>query len=150
MIYRSAEYLVSKSIVKRILKIIAKVLIAIIVCLSCFVGIVAYALNGLFLGMCSNEIFNEAMGPDRKLKAIVFQRDCGATTGFSTQISLIPSDYQLKDDEGGNVFIVDGHPQDHEIQLIWRSPNQLLISNASGLHPKKKKEKFKNVTISYE
>ena len=41
-----------------------------------------------FANMCGNEILGEFASPDRKKKVVVFQRDCGATTGFSTQASL--------------------------------------------------------------
>ena len=40
---------------------------------------------------CGNEILSEMRSPDGRLKFIVFQRDCGATTAFSTQVSIIPS-----------------------------------------------------------
>ena len=37
---------------------------------------------------CGNDLVKEVPSPNGKMKAVVFQRDCGATTGFSTQISL--------------------------------------------------------------
>ena len=40
------------------------------------------------------------------LKIVVFQRDCGATTGFSTQASIIEDSKDLPD-ETGNVFVAD-------------------------------------------
>lgn len=135
---------------KRILIIIAKTATAISICFACLIGVVAYTFNGLFSGMCGNEIFNEAVAPDKKLKAVLFQRDCGATTGFSTQISLLASGNKLEDDDGGNIFIADGHPRDHAIELTWRSPHKLIIGNTSGLQPKKKKDRFKSVSIIYE
>ncbi len=39
-------------------------------------------------GACGNEILKEVRSPTGKMKGVVFQRDCGATTGFSTQVSV--------------------------------------------------------------
>src|SRR5687767_10343542 len=45
--------------------------------------------------MCGNDIQLTVVSPDRKLKAVVFERSCGATTGFSTQVSVLPADRDL-------------------------------------------------------
>ncbi|HEX8473905.1 MAG TPA: hypothetical protein VF666_07715 [Pyrinomonadaceae bacterium] len=55
---------------------------------------------------CGNELLGEAQAPGGKWKAVVFQRDCGATTSYSTQISILRIDEWLVN-EGGNVFVVD-------------------------------------------
>ncbi|MBI1810912.1 MAG: hypothetical protein HY035_01370 [Nitrospirae bacterium] len=43
----------------------------------------------LFNSGCKNAIIKEILSPDQKRKIVVFARDCGATTGYSTQVSLI-------------------------------------------------------------
>lgn len=93
---------------------------------SIFLGIlvvgVPLAIVGLFLyttsDMCGNEVYSEMLSPDGKHKVVVFQRDCGATTGFSTQISIIDSDDDLKN-ESGNIYIIDGHPRDVSLDVTW-------------------------------
>lgn len=62
--------------------------------------------NKLF-PFCGNDIVSELPSPDKRFKAVVFQRDCGATTGFSTQISIIPFNEKLGDDSGGNIFVAN-------------------------------------------
>jgi len=57
-------------------------------------------------GMCGNERVAEYPSPDGALKVVVFQRDCGATTGFSTQASLISGTDKLPD-KAGNLFVAD-------------------------------------------
>jgi hypothetical protein len=42
----------------------------------------------------------------RNSMRVVFQRDCGATTDFSTQISIVVKGKPLSD-TGGNVFVAD-------------------------------------------
>lgn len=60
----------------------------------------------MFGSLCGNEVIAEVPSPDGKYKVVVFQRDCGATTGFSTQLSLLPSKRML-DDVPGNIFVAD-------------------------------------------
>lgn len=76
--------------------------------------------------MCGNDLHKEYPSPNNHFKAVVFQRDCGATTGFSTQISIIDSSQQL-DNESGNVYIINGHPDDVAPNLIWESNSELVI-----------------------
>lgn len=76
--------------------------------------------------MCSNEIYSELLAPNNEQKAVIFQRDCGATTGFSTQISIIKSDSPLAN-EKGNVFIIRGHPRDVAPILEWPDESTLKI-----------------------
>lgn len=56
--------------------------------------------------MCNNYLVAETASPnkDKKQKAILFTRDCGATTSFSTQISLLEDGEPLANEEG-NIFI---------------------------------------------
>lgn len=69
---------------------------------SCaFVGFVV-----LGCGMCENTILQKAISPDRHVKAVVFVHDCGATTGFSTRVSVIGA-YRSLPNEGGNLLVVD-------------------------------------------
>ena len=53
-----------------------------------------------------NTVIQEIPSPSGNLKAIVFERNAGATTSFSTQISIIQASETLKND-GGNTFIAD-------------------------------------------
>jgi hypothetical protein len=55
---------------------------------------------------CDNKELQTVNSPNGEHKAIVFQRSCGATTGFSTQISLLKRNKQLPK-EGGNIFVAD-------------------------------------------
>jgi hypothetical protein len=66
----------------------------------------AFALSAMADNMCANTVLSEQPSPDGKLKAVVFERSCGATTGFSTQVSLIRADEKLEN-EGGGLFAAD-------------------------------------------
>ena len=65
----------------------------------------ASILLACFHSDCKNEILQDVPSPDGRRHAIVFQRDCGATTDFSTQVSVLTKNRTATD--GGNVFVVD-------------------------------------------
>ena len=71
-----------------------------------FVGAVTVMLSRLADGMCGNEVLAEYPSPNGRLKAVVFERSCGATTGFSTQVSILSASSSLEN-EGGNLFSAD-------------------------------------------
>jgi len=68
-------------------------------------------LSTLFSNMCGNEVFSVVVSPNKKHKAVLFQRDCGATTEFSTQISILDKNAKLLN-KSGNILTADGHPRD--------------------------------------
>ena len=58
-----------------------------IVALLVITGIgITYAIEKAFDDTCENQLLSEVLSPDQVYRAIVFQRSCGATTGFSTQV----------------------------------------------------------------
>src|SRR5919106_3054135 len=80
-------------------------------------GIVGVLVAGMLVGgiaiwgllartTCQNQVLAEIPAPDLRVRAVVFQRTCGATTASSTQVSLLAASRPLPDD-GGNVFIAD-------------------------------------------
>lgn len=82
---------------------------------------------------CQNRTVPRAEAPSGSLKAVLFQRDCGATTGFSSQVSVTDADDVPTG--GGNVFVADtdqgtasattwGGPW---VEMRWLSPGNLLI-----------------------
>ena len=67
-------------------------------------------------GMCANTVITSSTSPNEKLKVVLFERSCGATTGFSSQISLLESGEDLSN-EPGNIYIAEGYPDGYT--LIW-------------------------------
>jgi len=56
--------------------------------------------------MCGNDYIQTLKSPDTKHTAVLFQRDCGATTSFSTQASIFPRDV-YPPNKPGNVFGIE-------------------------------------------
>ncbi len=129
---------------KKILKIIASLITLTII-----------GLAGLFIyfagGMCGNQIYKEYLSPNKSLKAVVFQRDCGATTSFSTQISILNSDEKL-DNESGNIFIIKGHPDEVAPILNWKNNDELNIQhslNGNEFTAENNFDWFNSIKITY-
>ena len=86
--------------------------------------------------MCINEPIAEYVAPGARAKLIVFQRDCGATTDFSTQASLLKRDARLPSSVG-NLFVADtnhglapsGPGGGPELRVQWEGPQRLLLQH---------------------
>jgi len=96
--------------------------------------------------LCGNKILAETLSPDGKMKAVLFTRDCGATTGYSTQISVIPQAKKLPND-GGNVFIIDGEPT---ITLRWGDDGLRVISGGVHKTAIKALTEIDGIRVAYE
>src|SRR5689334_1844736 len=72
-------------------------------------------------GMCGNREVERVPSPDGTLEAVLFQRDCGATTDFSTQVSIVPTGERLAD-QGGNAFVADAN-HDRAPRAAWGGPH---------------------------
>src|SRR5688572_7558431 len=84
--------------------------------------------------MCGNTIVQEVSSPDKNLRAVIFVRDCGATTGFSAQLSILEQSENLEN-ESGNVLITDDNERkapvaEHGGVVIiveWKSTKELVV-----------------------
>ena len=114
-------------------------------------------MNLVWDDMCGNEVVDEIKSPDKKLKAVIFIRDCGATTGYSTQLSILGLEDRL-DNETGNTFILsdkfgEGLSFDNggaKVKALWTSENSLTIYFDNKIEFTKQEEEIKDVRISYE
>lgn len=94
---------------------------------------------------CENEISQSIISPSGKLKAVVFSRNCGATTGVNTQVSIIPASGMLSNDNG-NTLILDGATQ---MKVEWRSDSVLHLKGLGAAKVFKQSGSVEGVSISY-
>src|SRR5574344_2251580 len=111
-------------------------LIALFFCLS--------ALGGCG-DMCGNEISQTVSSPSGSLKAVVFNRNCGATTGFNTQVSGL-SAADTRQNDSGNTLILDGSGP---LQVQWHSDSALQLSGLSTAKVFKQGRSIAGVSVSY-
>ena len=121
---------------------------------------VAVALLAIVVSGCSDACHNStvstAAAPSGDWKGVLFQRDCGATTGFSSQVSVTKADEAVTG--VGNAFLAD---TDHGaaraaswggpwVELRWLSPGNLLIRYDAKARVFTQNERVSGVRISYE
>ena len=105
---------------------------------------------------CSNEVVTRLISPDGEHEAVLFQRDCGATTGFSTQVSILERGDTLSG--SGNTFRADDDHGAAETgpwggswaEMEWLSSDRLLIRYATNSRLFEQDESVSAVAISYE
>jgi hypothetical protein len=105
---------------------------------------------------CENTIQNTVLSPDGTHAAIVFERNCGATTSFSTQVSVVSAS-KLQFDGSGNTLVADTGSgaapsaayRGPEIRLKWQSEHRLLIAYYSKARLFKNESKVNGIEIVY-
>jgi hypothetical protein len=97
------------------------------------------------LSSCGNQPIRTERSPDGALRAVLFERDCGATTGTSTQVSILAKDEILLN-ESGNTFIIRHEPA---VGLTWIRARELEISYKPAETVFQKKTSVNSVSISY-
>jgi hypothetical protein len=94
---------------------------------------------------CENEIIEEIKNSNKGYKAVVFKRDCGATTQSSTQISIIPIS-QILPNEGGNVFVTESG----NLSAEWTNDTTLLIKYTDHERIFKQDSAYLKIRIMYQ
>ena len=93
-----------------------------------------YAANSLLAGLCSSTEITRLTAPDGRHDAVLFERNCGATTDFATHVSVLPVGAPLGND-AGNAFAAEagdtgpraawGGPR---VEVAWDADGTLVIS----------------------
>jgi hypothetical protein len=121
----------------KILGVVATAIAALVAVLVLFLALILPSADDL----CGNSVLSEAVAPGGQLKAVVFERNCGATTDFSTQVSLIEANTALPN-RGGNVFGAttdrgrspSGPGAGPDVKAIWVGPASLRIEHHPMAH----------------
>lgn len=105
---------------------------------------------------CGANVLERFPSPSGNLTAVVYNYDCGATTGFSTQISIVDSeetpnsasDTFVIDDDHGKVSSTysQGGPI---VRVSWLSENQLSIAYPKMSRVFKEEKNAEDVQIQY-
>lgn len=84
--------------------------------------VVLVALSGC--SNCENTLKSETASPDGQLVARICERNCGATTTFSSIVNLQSTAVKF-DSNDGVLFVAKG---EHDITTKWTGPKSLLIT----------------------
>ena len=96
--------------------------------------------------LCGNDPLTGEESPDKKKIAMVYLRDCGATTGFSTHVSILDAPGRLPN-KPGHVLVVAGK---HPGAVRWEGNNRLVILGLDSAKEFLKLTEFKGIEINYE
>jgi hypothetical protein len=94
---------------------------------------------------CRNEIREEVVSPDGTTKVVIFSRDCGATTGFNCQGSILPAGDPLPNDDGGNAFIFDTGGA----KATWTDSTTLAVSVEGSARAFKREVAVRGIKLDY-
>ena len=103
----------------------------------------------------TNTPISVVRSPDGRHEAVLFERNAGATTGFSTQISIVAADERPAG--GGNAFIADddngrakaagwGGPY---ASMAWLGTQQLEISYDRDARLFRNEQRVEGVQVTY-
>lgn len=108
--------------------------------------------------MCGTKLAESKLSPNGKLKILIFSANCGAISDFSTQISIVESNYKLQDNDSGNIFSADSDhgiakmKEDSEIidlKTKWVSDQTIEIEYPESARIFKNKDSKNGVEINY-
>ena len=93
---------------------------------------------------CENEIREVLVSPDGAKKLVIFSRDCGATTGFNVQISVLDRSRDLSD-AAGNLFISG----EGKVKAVWKNERKVVIGFEKGLEIFKPEQSSDGIEAEY-
>jgi hypothetical protein len=102
-----------------------------------------YLLNFLFEDLCGNDIKQRIPSPNGENIAYIFDRSCGATTGFSPQLSILYKGDELEN-ESGNTF-----RSEKDFSIEWLDEKNLKVIYDISSETYEMKKKVNGITIEY-
>lgn len=110
----------------------------------------SFALIWFVLGMCDiTTVYGVAYSPSRQQKAVIYERNCGATTGFSTHVSVVDTERAVPNQQG-NLFDIEGHPEWTNVTVRWINENHIVITYPVGPTLYKARTRWWWIKIDYE
>lgn len=126
-------------------------------------GLVAYwavAFVTVVTPSCANDIVAEVPSPSTVRVALVFRRNCGVTTSYGTDVSLLEAGRRPPgSEEAGNIVRVRPPAQDDfpraqhggpDVQVAWRSDSVLLVRHHPAAQLPFAVVRYFGVTIEYD
>jgi len=90
-------------------------------------GVIA---SGWFLASgCENTEQQRVPSPNGRFELVIFERNCGATTDFSTQVSLVDRGAKLID-RPGNAYVSEDRA---DLEVSWTADTLATIHSPAGV-----------------
>jgi hypothetical protein len=117
---------------------------AVIVALLGFAWIVLNSIDDMF--KCDVTQHASLPSPDGSKQAVIFDVDCGATTGFNTQVSIAPSNVAFDSKAAPPILVLDGR---WSLPIRWIDDRALHIRIPEGERIYRKLTSTDDVTVKY-
>ena len=98
------------------------------------------------IDLCGNDPLHGEESPDKSRLAVAFVRSCGATTGFSSHVSIVSKDKPIPN-EPGNILVVEGK---QPLSVKWRSNTELEIELPKESKIHRQVESLGEISIKYK
>ncbi|MGF7177766.1 hypothetical protein [Azospirillum doebereinerae] len=99
------------------------------------------------LDPCDATVLSSSTAPDGRTSVIVFERECGATTPFNTQASLVPVGKAFSLQKNPPFLILSGK---HTLGITWATPSAVEIGIPNEVKSFKKDQSVGDFTIVYK
>lgn len=153
------KWFISRSRSIRVFSIIGLFFSTVMSILFVFILMLSAAIGDDFIsGLCGEVVISETVSPNGMFKAVIFERDCGAATDFSTQVAIVRNVRTLgKKAKKRILFGADRNHQSApagpeggpEVRLRWISNNRIEIQHHKLAHVFCEKSMSKGVSIKY-
>jgi hypothetical protein len=97
-------------------------------------------------GDCDDVILNEVRSPDLHWKAVSYERNCGATTGYVTHVNVLSSAVDFGGQDEGRVLTIEGKCA---VDVRWRG-RTLVLRYASTCEVFRRVAQWKSVNVEFE
>ena len=98
---------------------------------------------------CNNELQGRFVSPNGRMAAVIYSRNCGATTGDNYQISIVRADQEPTGE--GNALILDNVPSySPRFQPTWHGDNALSIPIPAGARVFSKNIHVNGVQVTFQ
>lgn len=95
---------------------------------------------------CGEEVLSEQKSPDEAFVLSVHRRDCGATTGYVTAMSIRRANDDFDPSARNDVLTIDG---DVPVTASWIDSNRIEVDVPKGASIFRNEQEWNGVTISY-
>jgi hypothetical protein len=93
-----------------------------------FLVYVVLVITMLFDGMCGSRMDEAVSAPGNQRIAVKYRFDCGATTSFTTFVSIAPDTAGFPDIPDQWVLKAESAYTSSELSMEWTSPSNLTVS----------------------
>lgn len=107
-------------------------------------------------GLCADHVLDRFQAPDSSAELVVFERNCGATTDFSTQASIGEINAGTGN-QAGNIFIADTNRGAApvvkrgglELRVRWIDNRTIELAHHRSARVFEARNEYRGITIRY-